>query len=77
MERLRGIAAALEPAVRSGQIRLTGPAPAPFERLRGEWRFQCLVRGESGSALRAAVARALEGRPPGEIVVDVDPQQLL
>jgi len=77
MERLRGIAAALEPAVRSGQLRLTGPAPAPFERLRGEWRFQCLVRSESGSALRAAVARALEGRPPGEIVVDVDPQQLL
>src|SRR5260370_31790514 len=25
-------------------VRLTGPAPAPFERLRGEWRFQLLAR---------------------------------
>ena len=37
-------------------VRVTGPAPAPFERLRGEWRFQLLVRATSGAAVRRAVA---------------------
>lgn len=58
-------------------VRVTGPAPAPFERLRGEWRFQLLVRAASGAAVRRAVAAALGDRAPGEISVDVDPYQLL
>lgn len=58
-------------------VRVTGPAPAPFERLRGEWRFQLLVRAASGAAVRRAVAAALGDRAPGEISVDIDPYQLL
>jgi primosomal protein N' (replication factor Y) len=77
LERLREVAARLDAPARAEGLRVTGPAPAPFERLRGEWRFQCLVRGPSGSAVRRAVAGALAGRAPGEVVVDVDPFQLL
>ena len=77
LDRLREVAARLEAPARAGGMRVTGPAPAPFERLRGEWRFQCLVRGPSGSAVRRAVASALAGRGPNEVSVDVDPFQLL
>jgi primosomal protein N' (replication factor Y) len=77
LDRLREVAARLDAPARSEGLRVTGPAPAPFERLKGEWRFQCLVRGPSGTAVRRAVAAALAGRPPGEISVDVDPFQLL
>ena len=77
LDRLREVAARLDAPARAEGLRVTGPAPAPFERLRGEWRFQCLVRGPSGSAVRRVVAAALAGRAPGEISVDVDPFQLL
>jgi len=60
-----------------GGVRITGPAPAPFERLRGEWRFQLLLRAPSGAAVRRAVAAALGDRPAGEISADVDPYHLL
>jgi primosomal protein N' (replication factor Y) len=76
LERLRRASDRIRDAS-GGELRVTGPAPAPFERLRGEWRFQCLVRGRSGSRVRAAVAAALAETAPGELVVDVDPYQLL
>ena len=38
-------------------VRIMGPAPAAFERLRGKWRFQILVRGRSGRRLRQLVRR--------------------
>jgi primosomal protein N' (replication factor Y) len=80
LARLAEAATRIARAVGSGGadgVRVTGPAPAPFERLRGEWRFQLLVRAPSGAAVRRAVAAALAGRPPGEVSVDVDPYQLL
>lgn len=76
-ERLERVVDRLRPRAEAGELRLSGPAPAPLERLRGEWRFQCLVRAESGSRLRRAVAEALRERPSGDLQVDVDPQQLL
>jgi primosomal protein N' (replication factor Y) (superfamily II helicase) len=58
-------------------VRLTGPAPAPFERLRGEWRFQLLARAASIRDLRRLLAEALPKNPPYDLTVDVDPQQLM
>ncbi len=75
--RLREVAAVLERRAAADGLRITGPAPAPFERLRGLWRFQCIVRGRSGAAVRRAVGEAVAGRAPGELTVDIDPQQLL
>jgi primosomal protein N' (replication factor Y) (superfamily II helicase) len=63
------------PAARA--LRTTGPAPAPFERLRGEWRFQLVVRGSAGRDVRAALAWALGGRSKPGMVIDVDPNQML
>jgi len=66
-------------AARAGEpgLRLTGPAPAPFERLRGEWRFQMLLRGSSGARLRAWLEAALPAPWPRGLIVDVDPYHLL
>src|ERR1700674_2217557 len=58
-------------------VRLTGPAPAPFERLRGEWRFQLLARAAAFRDLRRLLVEALPKSPPYDLTVDVDPQQLM
>jgi primosomal protein N' (replication factor Y) len=52
-------------------IDLIGPAPAFFQRVRGEYRFQILVRGENPHALVENIALPLGWR------VDVDPVSLL
>jgi primosomal protein N' (replication factor Y) len=57
--------------------RVQGPGPAPFERLRGEWRFQLIVRSRQGGELRRAVRAALAGGNARGLTVDVDPQALL
>ncbi|MCP4204726.1 MAG: primosomal protein N' [bacterium] len=62
---------------RGAEIRVIGPAPAAFERLRGKWRFQILVRGPSASRVRRLVQASLPERATSEIVVDVDPMELL
>jgi len=58
-------------------LRLTGPAPAPLERIKGEWRFHLVVRGASGRAVRAAAEAALRDGADPTTTVDVDPFQLL
>jgi primosomal protein N' (replication factor Y) len=58
-------------------LRITGPAPAPFERLRGEWRFQLLLRGPSAARIHELLVATLPAKSPSDIVVDVDPHQLL
>jgi primosomal protein N' (replication factor Y) len=71
------IARALHSHPSSASVRISGPAPAPFERLRGKWRFQLLLRGASGAHLRDLIREALPDSMPGELVVDVDPYELL
>ena len=60
-------------------LRLSGPAPAPLERLQGRWRFQILLRGPDRRAVLAALEAAIPERAPAgvQIAVDVDPQDLL
>ncbi|HVR29688.1 MAG TPA: primosomal protein N' [Thermoanaerobaculia bacterium] len=56
--------------------RLSGPAPAPLERLQGQWRYQLLLRHVSGSRLRRLVAETVPQGDRDDVVVDVDPQDL-
>ncbi|MDX1384649.1 MAG: hypothetical protein R3190_13440, partial [Thermoanaerobaculia bacterium] len=56
--------------------RVSGPAPAPLERLKGEWRFQVLLRHASSRRLRALVTDTLAAEGTGDVTVDVDPQDL-
>jgi primosomal protein N' (replication factor Y) len=60
-------------------LRLSGPAPAPLERLLGRWRFQILLRGSDRRRVLAALEGAVPERPPAgvHIAVDVDPQDLM
>ncbi|HET9209795.1 MAG TPA: primosomal protein N' [Thermoanaerobaculia bacterium] len=58
-------------------VRLSGPAPAPLERLRGEWRFQLLARSADGRGLHRMLEEVLPKNPAYDLVIDVDPQQLL
>lgn len=58
-------------------VRFAGPAPAPLERLRGKWRHQLLIRGPSGARLRRMVRQSVGEPPPSELVVDVDPYDLM
>jgi primosomal protein N' (replication factor Y) len=58
-------------------VRITGPAPAPFEKLRGKWRFQLLMRAEAGSRLRQLVQAVVPQPAPTDLVIDVDPYELL
>jgi len=74
---LRDVAAALHRSPLARGVRILGPAPAPFERLRGQWRFQLLVRGDSSRRLRELVASALPAKTANELVIDVDPYELL
>src|SRR5262249_39995836 len=59
-----------------------GPAPPPLERLRGRYRWQCLLRSADVRALRtlARVARAAGGTARGarvRVAIDVDPYAML
>jgi primosomal protein N' (replication factor Y) len=58
-------------------VRLSGPAPAPLERLRGQWRFQLLARSADGRGLHRLMEEVLPKNPGYDLVIDVDPQQLL
>ncbi len=61
----------------SNEMRISGPAPAPFEKLRGRWRFQLLVRSPSATRLHRLIREVTADAGGGELVIDVDPQELL
>ena len=72
------LTAALEQ--RKADARVLGPAPCPFARLRGKYRFQIQAQGPAGEQLRAAVAEATSAlEPPEDVqwIVDVDPVEML
>ncbi len=56
---------------------ITGPALAPLERLRGKWRYQLLLRAASGSRLRRLVREIVPVGASANLVIDVDPYDLM
>jgi primosomal protein N' (replication factor Y) len=76
------VAARLAKAIADHQAdaRVLGPAPCPFAKLKGRYRFQIQTQGPDGDRLRAAVHKATTGlEPPEEVqwIVDVDPVDML
>jgi primosomal protein N' (replication factor Y) len=73
------IGRALAAASRGRYVRVSGPAPAPLERLAGKWRFQILVRASERPVILSVLEAAIPERPPGgaQVAVDVDPQDLM
>jgi len=80
-DRAEAAAAQVGKGLRGGPegLRISGPAPAPLERLQGKWRFQILLRAADRRLLLAALEAAVPERPPAQvqIAVDVDPQDLM
>lgn len=76
-ERLARSLAAAVLAQGRDDVRLAGPAPAPLERLRGEWRWQLLVRAPSGVVVRRVVAAAVAALGSRHVSVDIDPLDLV
>lgn len=72
----------LEPRRRPPLLAKTlGPAPAPFAKLRGEYRFHLQMIGAPGELLREAARRVVDSKPkaPRDVrwIVDVDPLEML
>jgi primosomal protein N' (replication factor Y) len=62
------------------RARVLGPAPCPFSKLRGKYRFQIQLQGPDGDKLRTSVrAATADLKTPNEIqwIVDVDPLDML
>jgi primosomal protein N' (replication factor Y) len=71
---------AVQISERQIDARVLGPAPCPFARLKGRYRFQIQIQGPDGASLRAAIRQATaELAPPEEVqwIVDVDPVEML
>ena len=76
-----GDAAELARSLRWGgePYRVLGPAPAPFSRLKGEYRAQFFIKGRHRASMRKALVAALDVRPEMQrrTTVDVDPMSVL
>ncbi len=64
------------------QVRVLGPAEAPLQRLKGDFRYQMLIKSSSRVTLREVLNRlrshALEKRwPATALIIDVDPFSLM
>lgn len=67
-------------ARRESAARVLGPAPAPFAKLRGQYRFQLQVQGNDGEAIHAALRQATaDVKAPDDVqwIVDLDPLDML
>ena len=72
----------LREAGRDSAVRVLGPAPAPLARLKGEHRFQILIKARRRKSAREALDRAMErcialGHNQRSISVEVDPVSLM
>jgi len=64
------------------RLQILGPAPAPLERLRGEYRVQLLVKAPNRKDMQAALAEMLQELDRKNVrvenlVIDVDPVSTL
>ncbi|HET6370366.1 MAG TPA: primosomal protein N', partial [Nitrospiria bacterium] len=63
-----------------GKIEMIGPASCPIERLRGEYRWQILLRGTSNRQIGKLLGEILPAQRRSrsvKIELDIDPQSLL
>lgn len=72
----------LNEANRENACRILGPAPAPFARLRGDYRIQLLVKSRSRKQMRAVIDNAIKnfeaaGNDSRSITLEVDPVSMM
>jgi primosomal protein N' (replication factor Y) len=76
------LARELRESARDSMLRVLGPAPAPISRIKGEHRFQILIKARSRKRAREALDLAMErvlaaGYNPRSITIEVDPISLM
>jgi primosomal protein N' (replication factor Y) len=64
------------------RIQILGPAPAPLARLRGQYRYHCLLKGPTAKELNEFCQRLMADSkswaiPRTKVQIDVDPIQML
>ncbi|MEW6183703.1 MAG: primosomal protein N' [Bacillota bacterium] len=72
--------ASLAKSTTEGEFVVLGPAPCPFSKLKGRYRWHIILKGKRGEALRRICRDVLEGMTPHKnikLTVDVDPQSLV
>jgi len=77
-EAAASLAAQVAESARGCGVEVLGPAPARDRGRRGTFRYQCVLRGSDGRAVRAAARAALEGAPTkagSRVTVEMDPQE--
>lgn len=72
----------LNQANREHACRILGPAPAPFARLRGEYRIQLLIKSRSRKQMRAVIDQALKdfeeaGNDARSVTLEIDPVSMM
>ncbi|MEK6407744.1 MAG: primosomal protein N' [Acidobacteriota bacterium] len=72
----------LRQAAKGSDLRVLGPAPAAISRIKGEYRFQVLIKAQSRTRAREALDVAMDrvaadGHNPRSISVEVDPMNLM
>jgi primosomal protein N' (replication factor Y) (superfamily II helicase) len=72
----------LRDAAKGSGIRVLGPAPAAISRIRGEYRFQVLIKAQNRARAREALDVAMDrvtgaGHNPRSINIEVDPVNLM
>ncbi|MCK5226663.1 MAG: primosomal protein N', partial [Desulfobulbaceae bacterium] len=70
-------------AKKEGAVSVLGPAAAPLSRLRGKYRWQCLLMGKSVESLHSFCRALLQDQGVSgktdrvKLIVDVDPENML
>ena len=72
----------LNQANRDHACRILGPAPAPFARLRGDYRIQLLMKSRSRKQMRAVIDQALKnfeeaGNDARSVSLEIDPVSMM
>ena len=78
-DKARGIARKLRDKA-GGEIRVVGPVLAPIPKIKGDYRFQIIVRGPSRRLLQDSLFRTFEKSGAGltgKVDIDVDPYNLM
>lgn len=80
LNRAKVLAAELNSAA-GGNVEVLGPAPCPFGKLKGQYRWHIILKGKNGQTLRDVCRDALDRltfrHADVKMAIDVDPQGLL
>jgi primosomal protein N' (replication factor Y) len=73
------LAARMRSAARASEVELRGPAKAPIERVRGNWRYMILLLAKDPRALGRTCLAARAARIPRRVnlAIDIDPSAVL